>query len=85
MNSAQATEDNGATGVPRRRPLNSLRDVQRQIATIYWDARRGRIEAATATKLTYVLGRLADVIGDGEIEKRLGELEARLVATHVSE
>jgi len=76
----QAPDVNGTSPgpTPRRRPLNTLRDVHRQIATLYWDARRGILEPATATKLCYILDKLGSVINDAEIEKRLDELEARL-------
>ena len=86
MKAPQATENDEVTvgPIPRRRPLNSLRDVQRQLATVYWDARRGSLEPATATKLCYILDKLGSIITDGEIERRIAELEARL-ATQASE
>ena len=80
MQVTQATDGNGETGapIPRRRSLNTLRDVQRQIATIYWDARRGTLEVTKATRLVFILDKLGNIINDGEIEKRLVEIEARL-------
>jgi len=80
MEGTQAIDGNGETGapIPRRRPLHTLRDVQRQIATIYWDARRGTLEVTKATRLVFILDKLGNIINDGEIEKRLVEIEARL-------
>ena len=80
MEATQPTDTNGAIAapIPRRRPLHTLRDVQRQIATIYWDARRGSLEVTKATRLVLILDKLGNIINDGEIEKRLVEIEARL-------
>ena len=80
MRASWRTGANGETGapIPRRRPLNTLRDVQRQIATIYWDARRGTLEVTKATRLVFILDKLGNIINDGEIEKRLVEIEPGL-------
>ena len=80
MEATQPTDGKGEAGspIPRRRPLHTLRDVQRQIATIYWDARRGTLEVTKATRLVFILDKLGNIINDGEIEKRLIEIEAQL-------
>ncbi len=48
------------------------------MAAIYWECRRGTRPTADGSRLVFMLDRLSDVISDGAIETRLGELEARL-------
>ncbi|MGB9428967.1 MAG: hypothetical protein WCC11_03680 [Gammaproteobacteria bacterium] len=61
--------------IPRRYRLTSLRAVRRELASVYWSAKDGTVELADATKLTFILGTLARVITDGDLEMRLDALE----------
>lgn len=75
----------GATGLPDPSPpalrrakhvrLNDLRDVRRELAKIYRQTKAGEIAPDVGTKLTYMLGTLAKVTADSELEARLMTLE----------
>lgn len=62
----------------RRRPLNTIDAVRKQAASLYWDARRGRITAQEASRMANVLAIIFRMIEGGELEERLAEVEARL-------
>jgi hypothetical protein len=67
-----------ATAGRNRHPtprLSSLEDVRRELARLYREARHGDIPAQVATRLCYLLDRLAALIAVGDLERRIEELE----------
>lgn len=69
----------GTTGRPDPTPpkikLNSLEDVRREMATIYREARAGKMDIADTGRLAYVLTGIGKIIEASEIERRITELE----------
>jgi len=62
-------------------PLESLRDVRRELADLYRAARGGELPAQEASRLANVLDILRRAIADDEaagLSERLGRLEAEL-------
>lgn len=67
-----------ARATPRRRiPLRTLRDVRKEMARVYTECRRGDLDIADGSKLTYMLSQVGKVIADHELEARIAALEAR--------
>jgi hypothetical protein len=64
-----------AAATPKQIKLSSIRDVRIEMAAVYREVRSGKMEAQTATRLTYVLTAIANAIRDHELEKRLEKLE----------
>lgn len=71
------------TGAPDPPPpkikLNSIGDVRREMATIYREARAGKLDISDAGRLAYVLTGIGKLIEVELIEGRLAELERRLL------
>lgn len=68
----------GRTPLPARRiPLRTLRDVRKEMSRVYGECRRGTLDVASGSKLTYMLSQLGKVIADHELEVRIAALEAR--------
>lgn len=71
------------TGAPDPTPpkikLNSLGDVRREMATIYREARAGKIDISDAGRLAYVLTGIGKLIEVEQIEQRLNQLERKLL------
>lgn len=69
----------GVTGKPDPTPpkikLSSLEDVRREMATIYREARSGKIEIGDAGRLAYVLTGIGKLIEVESIERRITALE----------
>lgn len=69
----------GTTGKPDPTPpktkLSSIEDVRREMATIYREARTGRLDISDAGRLAYILTGIGKMIEIGEIEKRIERLE----------
>ena len=69
----------GTTGqpdpTPHRIKLSSIEDVRREMATIYREARAGRVDIGDAGRLAYILAGIGKMIEIGELEKRLEKLE----------
>ena len=63
---------------PVRLRLATVRDVRREAARLYTEARNGQLEPHVATRLAYLLQTIAGLIRDGEIEARLSALETQL-------
>lgn len=65
---------------PRRKAfrakLNTVRDVQNQIARLYREARSGTIKVEDASRLANVLAILGRMIEGGDVEDRIAALEA---------
>jgi hypothetical protein len=74
--------DTGKVDPPSRINLSSLRDVRLELASVYRAMKKGKIDPAVGTKLTYVLTEIGRVIEAGKVEPRLRELEeqARILA-----
>lgn len=66
---------------PRRKAfrarLNTVRDVQNQIARLYREARSGTIKVEDASRLANVLSILGRMIEGGDVEERITALEAK--------
>lgn len=73
----------GATGTPDPTPpkikLNSIGDVRREMATIYREARAGKLDISDAGRLAYVLTGIGKLIEVELIEQRLAHLERKLL------
>lgn len=57
--------------------------VRRELARVYWEQDEGKLPMDTAKGKAYLLGQLVAVLkaeqaDDGEIERRIAELERRL-------
>jgi len=55
--------------------LSSIKDVRREMSTVYREARQGRIPAQEATRLVYMLVSIGNMIKDTELEERISALE----------
>jgi hypothetical protein len=63
---------------PRRPVLKTLPDVRREMARVYREMRRGRLETQDATRMTYVLTQIAKIIQTAELEARIEAVERAL-------
>lgn len=63
---------------PRWVSLNSLHDVRREMASVYRQAKAGRMDVQEATRLTYILSNIAKVIETSDVAMRLELLETIL-------
>jgi len=65
--------------LPRRRrfraKLQSVNDVQSQLARLYREARSGSIRVEDASRLANILAILGRMIGDSDLEARIAALE----------
>ena len=57
--------------------LGTLRQVRFELADVYRSARNGQIDASEATKLTYILQVIGNMIIESELESRVENLEKR--------
>lgn len=57
-------------------PLTTLRHVRYEMAVVYRQMDRGKLENADGTKRVFALRQIADVITLAEIESRIRRLEA---------
>lgn len=62
---------------PPRIRLATVRDVRRELAKLYCDARGGRVAPGDAAKLAFVLDRVRQCLADVELEQRVIFLEER--------
>ncbi len=60
----------------RRIPLNTSREVRREMARVYSDMRHGMIETSDGSKLIYALTQINAVIQTSDLEARLEALES---------
>ena len=67
------------TPTPPKIKLNALEDVRREMASVYREARGGRMDTSEAGRLAYILSSIGKLIEATEIEKRLEQLERRLL------
>lgn len=64
------------TPTPRKQVrLSSIKDCRRELAKVYADARHGSINPQNATRLTYILVAISNIIKDHELEERVKKLE----------
>lgn len=61
---------------PPKIKLNSIEDVRREMATIYREARTGKMDIADAGRFAYVLTSIGKLIEAETIERRIAALEA---------
>lgn len=64
------------TPTPARVRLNNIREVRREMAKVYSEARSGMLRKDDATRLVYILTQLSNLIRDSELEERVVALEA---------
>ena len=67
------------TPTPSKIKLNALEDVRREMASVYREARAGRMDASEAGRLAYILTGIGKLIEATEIEKRLSQMERTLL------
>lgn len=87
MTNKNPVEIDGATGTvkplsPKKSlryvaKLDSLKDVRREMAKVYREARSGIIEAQDGTKLVWMLAAIGKAIEGSDIEKRIEALEKK--------
>ncbi|ODT82168.1 MAG: hypothetical protein ABS69_05330 [Nitrosomonadales bacterium SCN 54-20] len=59
--------------------LSALEDVRREMARVYREARGGQIDSSEAGRLAYILTGIGKLIEVTEIEKRLSQMERKLL------
>jgi hypothetical protein len=67
------------TPTPAKIKLNELEDVRREMARVYREARGGKIDSSEAGRLAYILTGIGKLIEATEIEKRLAQMERKLL------
>ncbi|MER2514090.1 MAG: hypothetical protein ABTQ25_17030 [Nitrosomonas ureae] len=55
--------------------LSSIKDCRRELTKVYADARHGSVDPQDATRLTYILVAISNMIKDHELEERVNKLE----------
>lgn len=80
---AEDSPDPTPGGRRRRRPLDSLMQVRREMARVYWEQDEGKLTMDTAKGKAYLLSQMVAVLkaeqsDDAELERRLAELERRI-------
>lgn len=59
----------------RKKRLKTLNDVRKFLSLLINEVRREEVDAATGTKLAYMLNILRAVISEGDLEARISALE----------
>ncbi|WON75151.1 hypothetical protein [Nitrosospira sp. Is2] len=67
------------TPAPSKIKLNALEDVRREMAHVYREARDRKIDSSEAGRLAYILTGIGKLIEATEIEKRLSQMERKLL------
>jgi hypothetical protein len=75
-----ASKAKSDTPTPRIGKLDSLADLRREMARVYRESRRGELPTADLTKFVYALRSMADLHEIEVLERRLTELEGKVVA-----
>ncbi|MBW6512195.1 MAG: hypothetical protein K0A93_08820 [Desulfuromonadaceae bacterium] len=57
--------------------LSKVGHVRSELASVYRQARNGKVDLSDATKLAYILVAIGRLITDHELEKRIEALEDR--------
>jgi hypothetical protein len=60
---------------PRRHRLDTLPRCRREVARLYAEAREGKLDAQTATRLASIVALAARLIEGAELEERIARLE----------
>lgn len=55
--------------------LGTIRQVRYELAAVYREARQGQLASGEATRLTYILNMLAQMMVDDQLEERISALE----------
>ena len=55
--------------------LSSIKDCRRELSKVYSEARCGSVNPQDATRLTYILVAISNMIKDHELEARVQKLE----------
>jgi hypothetical protein len=63
---------------PRRARLDTIAGCRRELARLYAEAREGKLEAQTATRLASIVGMVARILDGAELEARVAKLEGEL-------
>lgn len=74
-NSDEVLEGQVIIANPTRLRLGNIKDCRRELAKVYADARKGAIAAQDATRLTYILVAISNMIKDSDLEERISKLE----------
>lgn len=64
---------------PPRIDLRNLEAVRREMARVYRQMRAGELPPESGTRLVYVLDRIGKLIETAQVERRLIELEQRIM------
>lgn len=65
-----------ATPTPKKQiRLTSIKDCRRELTKVYIETRHGSIDPQNATRMTYVLVAISNMIKDHELEERVKRLE----------
>lgn len=69
----QVPDAKGVSGKPpRRRPLDTLERVRREMTTVYWEHREGRVDLDSAKGRVHMLGQISGVLkaetGSNDVE-----------------
>ena len=56
--------------------LGTIREIRAELSRVYREARSGKIDTGTATRLAYLLDLMARMVERGELEERIQTLEA---------
>jgi len=57
--------------------LTKMSHIRTELASLYREARTGKIDLSDATKLTFMLQVLGKIIEGGELEQRIEALEGK--------
>ncbi len=64
---------------PRARSrLTTIREIRREMAKVYLEARNGELRTDSATRFVYMLTQLSNLIRDSELEGRVQQLEQEI-------
>lgn len=61
----------------KRTKLGSIREIRSELARVYREARSGKIDTGTATRLAYLLDLMARMVERSELEERVANLEGK--------
>jgi hypothetical protein len=61
----------------KRVRLGTIREIRGELAKVYREARSGKIDTATATRLAYLLDLMSRMIERSELEERVAVLESK--------
>jgi hypothetical protein len=72
-------ESGRCTPTPPKIKLNALEDVRREMASVYREARAGRMDTGEAGRLAYILTGIGKLIEATDIERRLVQMERKFL------